>query len=104
MRRRGIAFSKKTPLFIDSQGQAFLRKRGRSLKWGDFARLAKLPKVTSMTFRHNMSKVLSAQKDASLAEMEKFTHCHSEATRQKHNADEVANRAISLIGQDWYIR
>ena len=80
MQKHGIAFGVKSPFIINSSGKAYLRPHGPRLSWGDFAQLSKLPQVSAMTFRHNMSNVLAAQKDATLAEMEEFINCHSKAT------------------------
>ena len=65
MKQQGIPFDKvKSPFFISQKGKAFMAPKINRLKWGDFAEMSGMTEVTSMTFRHNMSNVLKAQKDS----------------------------------------
>ena len=103
MKDRQIDYDTSTAFFINGEGGPLYHPKAYPINWGDFASTSGFSqKITSYSFRKNMSKVLVAEKSSLLVECEEYALCHSEGTRKKYYSDEQARMAKSLLGQEVY--
>ena len=98
-----IDFDTSTPFFINGEGGALYHPKAWPINWGDFSSTSGFSqRITSYSFRKNMSQVLVAAKSALIVECEEFALCHSEGTRKKYYGDKQMRMAKSLLGQESY--
>ena len=102
LEENGLSCQPEDPFFINSTGGPLYTAHSRPIDWSDFSLASGVPNVTTYTFRHKMSQVLTSQNKSILTECEEFALCHSANTRKQYYSDAHAEMAKSLMGQEVY--
>ena len=92
----------KSPFFIAGSGAATFQPKMFPLDFSDFAKVAKIPKCTSMLFRKMFSNILLAQKDIAIRECEEWTMCHRPTTAKNFYADKLTKKMKAIKANTWY--